>query len=256
MGECYQMKKVIYLPILGIVAGESLMFSGHEYIGLAIHIINLQAITLFLIFSSYPSDIKNVFQSLFLLLQIRIITLAMPLFFTITLLWYPLVYGVMFISIYFIIRNQQISSKEIGLNYENLNKYLIIALLTGANIGMLEYQILHPVPMIANLRLPNLFLIAIVMFVFVGAVEELIFRSILQTRLEKVFGQRSGILMSGVMFGVMYSGYGLVNEILFACFFGILLGYIFQKTRSFPLILVIRGTANLLLLGILPIVLA
>ncbi len=250
------MKKVIYLPILGIVAGESLMFFGHVYLGLAMHIINLQAITLFLIFSNFPADIKNVVQSLFLLLEMRVITLAMPMFFTITLLWYPLVYGVMFISIYFIVRNQQISSGEIGLDYKKLNQYMPAALLIGAGTGLLEYQILHPIPMITNLRLPNLFLVAIVMFVFVGAVEELIFRSILQTRLEKVFSQKSGILMSGILFGVMYSGYGLMTEILFASFFGILLGYIFQKTRSLPFILVIRGIANLLLFGILPIVLA
>lgn len=250
------MKKVIYLPVMGILAGESLMFLGHVYIGLAIHIINLQAITLSLIFSSLPSDIKNVIQSLFLLLQMRIITLAMPMFFTDSLLWYPLVYGVMLVSIYYIIRNQQISSKEIGLNYERLDIYTPAALLIGAGIGMLEYQILHPVPLISNLRLPNLFLIAIVMFVFVGAIEELIFRSILLTRFEKVFSQRSGILMSGVLFGIMHSGYGLMNEVIFASFFGILLGYIFQKTGSFPFIFVIRGTANLLLFGILPIVLA
>lgn len=250
------MKKVIYLPVLGIVAGESMMFLGHVYLGLAIHIINLQAITLSLIFSSFPSDIKNVNQSLLLLLLMRIITLAMPVFFTVTLLWYPLVYGVMLISIYYIIRNQQISSKEIGLNYERVHIYTLAALLISAVIGMLEYQILHPVPLITNLRLPNLFLIAIVMFVFVGAIEELIFRSILQTRFEKVFSQRSGILISGILFGVMHSGYGLMDEIIFASFFGILLGYIFQKTRSFPFILIIRGTTNLLLFGILPIILA
>lgn len=62
--------------------------------------------------------------------------------------------------------------------------------------------------------------------------------------------------MSGILFGIMHSGYGLMNEIIFASLFGILLGYIFQKTRSFPFILVIRGTVNLLLFGILPIVLA
>lgn len=165
------MKKLIYLPILGIVAGEILMFLGHVYIGLAIHIINLQAITLFLIFSSFTSDIKNVIQSLFLLLEMRIISLAMPMFFTVTLLWYPLVYGIMLISIFFIIRNQQISSKEIGLNYDRLHIYIPAALLISAGIAFMEYRILHPVPMITNLRFPNIFLIAIVMFVFVGAVE-------------------------------------------------------------------------------------
>ncbi len=256
MGERDEMKKEIYLPILVLATGEFMMLSGHVYIGLAIHIINLQAIILLLIFNKAPPEIKNILQSLILLLQLRIINLAMPLFFTVTLLWYPLVYGIMFIPIYSIIKSQRISSKEIGINSKRLYIYLPAALLIGAVLGMLEYRILHPAPLIKDIALPNLFMIAIVMFVFIGAAEELIFRSILQTRLEKLFGLKYGLLASGIMFGIMHAGYGLVNEILFASFFGLVLGYIFQKTNSFPFILVIHGTANIFLFGILPILLA
>jgi membrane protease YdiL (CAAX protease family) len=61
-------------------------------------------------------------------------------------------------------------------------------------------------------------------------------------------------LLGAALFGIMHSGYGNVDEILFATFFGAVLGYIFQKTRSFPFILIIHGTANVFLFGILPIV--
>lgn len=251
------MRKEVYLTILGLAAGELMMLSGHVYIGLAIHIINLQAIILTLIFSKKtPPEIKNILQSLILLLQMRIINLAMPQFFTITLLWYPLVYGVMFIPVYSIIKNQQISSKEIGINSRRLYIYLPAALLIGVVLAMLEYRILHPAPLIRNITFSNLFVISIIMFVFIGAVEELIFRSILQTRLEKLLGLNYGLLLSSIIFGIMHTGYGLVNEILFASFFGLVLGYIFQKTNSFPFILVVHGTANVLLFGILPILLA
>lgn len=250
------MKKEIYLPALGIGAGEFIMFSGYVYTGIAIHIMNLQAITLALIFSSFSSDIKKVLQSLLLLLLIRIINMAMPQFFTITLLWYPLIYGVMFIPAYLIINNQQITSKEIGVNFKRLQIYLPAAILIGTALALPEYSILHPAPLIESTKLSNLILITIVMFVFVGAVEELIFRSILQTRLEKVFGLRQGVLLSAILFGIMHSSYGIVNEILFAGFFGVITGYIFQKTRSFPFILTIHGTANVLLFGLFPILLA
>jgi membrane protease YdiL (CAAX protease family) len=98
-------------------------------------------------------------------------------------------------------------------------------------------------------------MLTIVMFVFVGAVEELIFRCILQTRLEKALGLKSGILLSGALFGIMHSSYGILNEILFASIFGIILGFIFQRTRSFPFILLIHGCANVLLFGIFPTIL-
>lgn len=248
------MKKEIYLPMLGIAAGEVMMFSGHVYAGLAIHIINLQAITVALIFGDFPDRIKNVLQSLTLLIMMRIINLAMPQFFTITLLWYPLIYGVIFIPIYYIIKNQQISSKELGIDFRRLHIYLPAAILIGLAMALIEFRVLHPASLITDLKLSNLILISMVMFVFIGAAEELIFRSILQTRLEKVFGSKS-LLLSGALFGIMHSGYGLMNEILFAGIFGIVLGYIFQKTRSFPFILVIHGTANVFLFGVLPIIL-
>lgn len=242
--------------MLGLAAGEFMMFSGHVYTGLAIHVINLQAIILILVFSKIPLETKNILQSLILLLQMRIINLAMPQFFTITLLWYPLVYGVMFVPVYSVIKSQQISLNEIGINSRRLYIYLPAALLIGAALAMLEYHILHPAPLIKNITFSNIFMISIIMFVFIGAVEELMFRSILQTRLEKLLGLKYGLLLSSVIFGVMHSGYGLVNEILFATFFGLILGYIFQKTSSLPFIMIIHGTANVLLFGILPILLA
>jgi len=97
--------------------------------------------------------------------------------------------------------------------------------------------------------------ITVVMFIFIGAIEELIFRSILLTRLEKVFDPGIALILSSILFGIMHSGYGRMDEILFAGIFGIIIGYIFQKTRSFPFIMLIHGTTNVLLFGILPIIL-
>ena len=109
----------IYLSVLGIIAGEVLLFLGYVYPGLAVHIINIQAITIAIILGNFSPGTKNVLQSLLLPLQMRIINLAMPQFFTITLLWYPLVYGVMYISIYYVTKNQNITSKEIGINFKH-----------------------------------------------------------------------------------------------------------------------------------------
>lgn len=248
------MKKEIYLPILGIAAGEIMMLSGHVYMGLVLHVINLQAITLALIFSDLSIEKKNLIQTLLLLLQMRILNLAMPQFFTTKLLWYPLVYGVMFISIYYVTKQQNITSKDIGIDFNRWYLYIPLALLIAAAMAMLEFRILDPVPLITNLKIQNLLLISIVMFIFVATIEELIFRSLLQTRLQSVFGINKGLLLGAALFGIMHSGYGNVDEVLFATFFGAVLGFIFQKTRSFPFILIIHGTANVFLFGILPIV--
>ncbi len=246
-------RKAIYLSMLGIVIGELLILLNHAHLGLAIYIINLQAVTLIMVLSKYPSEIKNVLQTLLLLFLMRIINLAMPQLFTVTLLWYPLVYGVMFIPIYYITQHQNITSGEIGIDFRRLNVYIPLAFLIGAIMALLEFQILHPVSLIVNLKIQNLILVATVMFIFVAAVEELIFRSILLTRLEKLFSGNQALLLGAFLFGMMHAIYGVLNEVIFATFFGIVLGFIFQKTRSFPFILLIHGTANVLLFGILPI---
>lgn len=248
------MRHKLYFPLFGIAAGEIMMFSGHFYIGLVVHIINLQAITLALVLSDFSNEKKNLLQSLLLLLQMRIINLAMPQFFTLSLLWYPVVYGIMYISIYYVISHQNINSKDIGIDLTRWYVYIPLAFIIGAAMAMIEFRILHPVALIANLRLESILLISIVMFVFVAAVEELIFRSILQTRLQSVFGNIVGILLGGALFGIMHAGYGNMMEVLFATFFGIFIGFIFYKTKSFPFILVIHGTANVLLFGVLPII--
>lgn len=250
----FKVRTEIFLPIFGIIIGELLMFVGQVYTGLVIHIINIQAISITIILGKFSDDTKKVLQSMLLLLMMRIINLSMPQFFSVKLLWYSLVYGIMFIPIYYVIKNQNITLTNIGIEFKRLYIYLPAALLIGTAMAMLEFQILHPTPLIMNLKLQNLLLISMVMFVFVAAVEELIFRSILITRLEKVFGSITSLMLSSLLFGIMHAGYGLLLEVTFATFFGVILGFIFQKTRSFPFIVVIHGTANVLLFGILPII--
>lgn len=254
MGERGKMNKKIYLPIFGIAAGELMMYYSQAEIGLVIHMTNLLIMVLLLIFSNISAQVKNVFQSMLLLLLLRIVSVAMPPLSSTALLWFPLVYGVMFIPIYLVIKNQQISSEELGVNFSRLHIYLPAALLIGGGIATIEYGIIKPAPLIESIGLSNLVLLAVVMFFFVAAAEELIFRSILQTRLESAVGLKYGLLLSGSLFGIMHAGYGAANELLLAGLFGGLLGYIFQRTRSLPLIVAVHGTANVVLFGVLPII--
>ncbi len=250
------MKKYIYLSILGIVIGELMMLSGDVYYGLGIHIINLMTIILYI--TSRDRDMsqetKNALSGLTLILLFRVINLATPKIFVTTLLWYPLIYGVLFLSIYLIIKDQQIPIKELGITSNRLIVYLPIAIIIGIIIAIVEYQISHPKSLIENITVPNVILISIVMIIFIGTAEELMFRSILQTRFEKVFGLKYGLLLTAGIFAVVNTNYGIVG-IIFAGIFGIILGYIFQKTRSIPFTITVRGIENIILFGILPIIL-
>ena len=246
------MKKEMFIPIIVIIAGELIMLSGNMLTGLGIHIVNFLAIILIIIFGNLSLKEKNVLQSLTLLILLRMINLSIPQFFTTTLMQYPLIYGIMFIPIYMTIRNQNISISDIGINYRKLYIYVPIAIGIGIIAAIIENRIIDPIGLIENIRFSDIALISIVMFIFIGATEELIFRSILQTRLEKLLGLRYGLLVTGVIFGMMHGSYELIDEILFATIFGITIGYIFQKTRNIVLVTSIHGATNVALFGILP----
>ena len=247
------MKKYIYLSIVCIVIGELMMFF-NIYYGLGIHIVNLLAIIILIVFSDLSQETKNALSGLTIILLFRVVNLATPKIFVTTLLWYPLIYGVMFLPIYLLIKDQRISLKELGISSDKFNIYLPVAIIIGAVTAFVEYQILHPKPLIENITVPSIILISIVAIIFIGTTEELMFRSILQTRFEKAFDLKYGLLLTAVVFAVMNSNYG-IEEIIFAGIFGIILGYIFQKTRSIPFIVTVRGIENIILFGILPLIL-
>ncbi len=244
--------KEIYISIFGIMIGEFIMFYADMLSGLGIHIVNFLIIILMIIFGKLSLEEKNVLQSLTLLILLRMINISAPQFFTGMLMQYPIIYGVMFLPIYMIIKNQQIHSNDIGINFGKLYIYVPIAIAMGIVVGIIEYRIIEPMALVEKIRFSDVALISIVMFVFIGITEELVFRSIIQTRLEKILGLRHGLLLTGVIFGIMHVSYGTMYEISFAIIFGVVVGYIFQRTRNLMFVTSIHGTTNVVLFGILP----
>ena len=256
------MKKYAYLSIILLIVSELLIFSGNTLPGLGLHLLNLLVIIFVVLFYNHDLKVYHVLQGLTLVVLLRVVGLSMPQFFTDTLIHYPLVYGVMFIPIYYVIKNQQLSKEELGISIidEKCSPILLLfkskiisAVVLGVVVSFVEYKILHTESLISTISLSNLLLLSIIMFMFIGLVEGLIFFSILQTGLEKLIGMRYGLLMTGVLFGVMHSAYGMVDEVLYATVFGIGLAYFFQNMKALPFIVVVLGTTNLMVYGILPL---
>ncbi len=62
-----------------------------------------------------------------------------------------------------------------------------------------------------------------------------------------------GLLITGVLFGMMHSGYGSAYELALTGFAGIVIGYMFQRTGSLPLIALTHGFVNMFLFGLIPL---
>ena len=74
-----------------------------------------------------------------------------------------------------------------------------------------------------DLSLFNLTVLAVVMMVFVGFGEELVFRGFVQARMESHWGVWVACSASALIFSVMHSGYANVTYLFFVFFLGLIL---------------------------------
>lgn len=137
MGEC-DMKKWIYAPVAGIAIGELLMLYDKILSGLGLHIINLLAMILIIIFGNLSPETKNILQSLILLPLLRIINISTPPLFTDIYLQYLLTYGIMLVPIYSIAKSQQMSFKKLETNFGRFYVYIFTITLIWVVAMMIE----------------------------------------------------------------------------------------------------------------------
>ena len=106
--------------------------------------------------------------------------------------------------------------------------------------------------MVPDLGIENLIVLYLVMVFFVGLGEELVFRYILQARLEGVLGALGAIVFASIAFAAMHSGYQSTVYIAYVFLVAFLLGSLYYKTRSLALVSLIHGTLNFFLFSFLP----
>lgn len=242
----------VLVTILLIVFAELLMFSGIRGAAILLHMFVLIVVSIGTV-RIKDKYVAWALQALMLLPLLRLINFSMPVFSDLVLYRYFYVYIPLFIPIFLIIRYQSFSPLQLGLSFKNFVLYLPLSLIISLLIAEGEYFIAPVGPLVPNMSLYNIVDIALIMIFCVGLVEELMFRSILQTRLEGVLGSTVGLIVTSLLFGVMSSGYGTVSEILFASVVGLMLGYMFSKTRSLPLVALTHGLVNIFLFALIPL---
>jgi membrane protease YdiL (CAAX protease family) len=100
--------------------------------------------------------------------------------------------------------------------------------------------------------LKSVLILTITMTLFVGLVEEFVFRSALQTVMEERLGAILGLLGTSILFGFMHSGYHIPLELLYVSFAGVVFGLLFWITKSLPIIALAHGITNVSLFLVAP----
>jgi len=165
----------------------------------------------------------------------------------------PSVYALVIALIIAFVALKRISLTRIGLGRSSNPLYREIG--AGASVGILsglaEYLILKPSPIrLAADNIQATLYVVIVMTLFVGLGEEMLFRGLVQESYQKVLPSWSAILIASLQFGIMHYGWFNPLELLFAYGMGIVFGYSFWKTKSLIAPLTIHSLGNIVMFHI------
>ncbi len=241
----------LIIPIVAIAFAEFMLYSGMVIEAMEIHAALLLGLSISMLYIK-NEDIQKTYQALILLPILRLVNLSMPAFYEVTLYSFVFIYGLLTIPVTIALTHQGFTREQLGITFKRLWIYIPLSIIMGFLLGVGEYIIIKTNYLIPDISIPSLLILTLLMVFLVGLVEEIIFRSILQNRLEVLLGSREGLIITSILFGLMHFGYGNIGEVFYTVFVGFIIGYMFYKTRSLPLVIMIHGFINVFLFGIIP----
>lgn len=168
--------------------------------------------------------------------------------------WYVLINLPLFFVVFLLVKSQSLSLKDVGLVWGRPGVQVTVAL-AGFFLGVVDYSLLEPAPLIASLTPESFMAPALILLVFTGFSEELIFRGIIQRNAEKNIGAIGALLFSSVLFAAMHIGWKSFPDLFFVFLVGLFYGIVYQKTRSLSGVTLSHGITNITMFLLLPFLL-
>jgi membrane protease YdiL (CAAX protease family) len=250
-------QQLLILAIFAAIAVCEYLFAYQDVafgIGLALFLALGIYITISVVRLSQP--ITNCAGSLALIPLYILFTSSLPWFFINQQYLLPAVYSIILaLSLLHIYQNKLSLKYIFGFRKEKLLLYTLACLAIGAVLGTMEYSILRPAPAFPTFEVKYLLRDMIYMFLFVGLGEELLFRGLLQIDLMKVFGVKGGLILASLMFAIMHLTWRSLPELGFVFIAGLILGFLYWKTKNLALPIIVHGINNVMLVAVLPYIL-
>lgn len=185
---------------------------------------------------------------------IRIVSLYAPLSKFYFLQWFLILSIPLFVSAYLLILVQDLNERDIGLVFRVRELPLQGAIgSTGLLFGYVEYLILKPNPLVGEFSLRALIAPILIMVVYTGFMEELIFRGIIQHNALEYFNSHLGILYPTILFTVMHIGNLSLPDILLVFLIGYFYASAVRFTGSLIGVSISHGLTNILLFLLMPL---
>ena len=181
---------------------------------------------------------------------IRIISFTTPLATIPQVYWYAVVGAPLLLAVYALIRNTDLKNRQIGIRVGNLPVQLLISLV-GIVLGYLEYLILKPEPLVAEFTFAAIIGPALILLIFTGFLEELVFRGVFQYFAARHLG-KLGFIYVSMVFAVLHIGYLSVLDFGFVFVVAMIFAYFVQRTGSILGVTLAHGLTNIGLFLIFP----
>jgi membrane protease YdiL (CAAX protease family) len=241
------------LYLLGIASAELVTAYRSHLLGLAYHGVLLILILIFAIFSSGSKN-KKLLLALGLAPLIRLISLTMPQLNLDFPGSYAVIGVVVLIAAFLILHLAGFKPGQVGLTFGKFLPFQVVIGVAGIGLGFIEYLILRPEPLASNFSFPSILLPALVLFIFPGFTEELIFRGLMQ-RASTGISKRGGPVYIALLFTVLHIGYKSWLDLIFIFLVGLLFSILVEKTRSLVGVTLAHGLASICLFLVFPFML-
>jgi len=235
--------------LLLVTVAEVLTSVVSAQLGLLAHAILLVGLTLYGAVGKLDEN-RKLALALTLAPLIRLLSLSLPLTRFPQIAWYPIVAVPLLLATWIVIRLLGVSRQELGLRAGNVPLQLML-IGGGLGLGAIEYSILRPAPLVADLTPGSLWLPALSLVIFTGFSEELIFRGLLQPVATPALG-RWALIYVALLFAVLHIGYLSVFDVVFVFAVGLLFAYIVRWGGSILGVALAHGLTNITLFLILP----
>jgi membrane protease YdiL (CAAX protease family) len=158
----------------------------------------------------------------------------------------------LFIASFLTIRATGLKAEEIGLrvSWRELPLQILIGL-SGLMLGLVEYLILRPESLVSEPSWEQILITVLILMVFTGFLEELIFRGLMQTSAIQALGQ-IGLMFVALVFSVLHIGYRSILDVIFVFTVAIAFGVLVQRYKSLLGVSIAHGLINVSLYLIFP----
>jgi membrane protease YdiL (CAAX protease family) len=185
---------------------------------------------------------------------IRMLSLTLPAAIVPIVYWYLEIGLAAFEGIFLVMRRLDLTPRDVGLRSAPFREVVAVGLV-GAVLGIPAYLIVGPVDLGQGGGLAGLAVASVVVIIFVGFLEELLFRGLIQSAGSQLFS-RGGLIVSVGATALMYAASLNPRYVIFAALVGAFFGLVARRSGSIAAPVAGHAALAWVQLVVLPIILS